>query len=169
MQQLSTALVIAVVVAFAACSLYAADNKTETSAVKDTASVEAAPQKMDVVTNALMSGFIPGLGQIFCGNYASGILFMGLEAGVGYYGVKSYLDMTEYLKHPSNEYPAEGGTNYGELVQHAKSTAITMGILLVGLHVGNVMDAVKTTKDYNSRIDSGVTGKTASISYTTKF
>lgn len=123
------------------------------TAAMDTATVASEQKKLDVVTIAVMSGFVPGLGQIFCGKYLNAFLFMGLETGIGYYGVRSYLDMQEAQKHDANEYPVNSIVNYGELQQRYKSTAITMAILFAGVHVGNIIDAIRSTNEYNSSIE----------------
>ena len=109
----------------------------------------------DPILAGALSWYVPGLGQIYAGSIFRGVTFMAVEFALLYGTIISIAEI---------ELAVTGGFSLGikivgkgsEVSSAERTTAIVLGTTLIVVHFINVVDAVNTTRRFNSEIDRGI-------------
>jgi TM2 domain-containing membrane protein YozV len=109
----------------------------------------------DPILAGALSWYVPGLGQIYAGSIFRGVTFMAVEFALLYGTIISLAEI---------ELGVTGGFTLGikitgkgsEVSSAERNTAIVLGTTLIVVHFINVVDAVNTTRRFNSNVDRGI-------------
>ncbi len=109
-------------------------------------------QHKDPILAGALSWYVPGLGQFYAGSIIKGATFMVLEFGLLYGTIISVAEI---------ELGVSGNISLGlkirskdeEVSSTERTTAIVLGTTLIVAHFVNIIDAVNTTRKYNSELD----------------
>ena len=109
-------------------------------------------QHKDPILAGALSWYVPGLGQFYAGSVIKGATFMVLEFGLLYGTIISVAEI-ELGVSGNISLGLKIRSKDGEVSSTERTTAIVLGTTLIVAHFVNIIDAVNTTRKYNSELD----------------
>ncbi len=106
--------------------------------------------KKDPILASSISWYIPGGGQFYSGNFKKGMFFLTTETALF---ITTLGLVTNYSYDIGNGFLVDAKT---DVTLKDKQLAWGLGGLLLGLHIYNIVDAYKTAKNYNDKIDKEI-------------
>ena len=131
--------------------------------------------KKDPIFAGALSWYMPGLGQMYAGDLVKGAVFFVIEEALLVGTVLSFAEL---------KLDVTGDVDIGLSIKskenpdrNEQTVGIILGVLFIGVHFLNIIDAVNTTRTYNrslpvnvyADVDSGTAGNKYSFGFNGKF